>query len=139
MHETFCPECEQRLKLSANTHKGQRVICPRCRTSLVVVSLEPFELELATLVNHLASSKKRSHMVEVPCPECDHIIQISVRVQEGEQVICLTCNTTLEVVDTDPVELDIAMSNLKWSRQSQVNRQRYSERKPNQSSRRKKR
>lgn len=130
MHQILCPECRHPQKLGANAHKGQRIVCPNCKSGLVLVSADPPELELATLVNHAQHSQKKAAMLEAPCPECDYLIKLSARAHEGQQIICSFCNTTLEVVDTNPLELDYAiLANVKWGRQGKVNRQKYFERK----------
>jgi len=42
------------------------------------------------------------------CPECDAMIDIDDDlVEEGQTVECPECGADLEVVSTDPVELDI--------------------------------
>lgn len=42
------------------------------------------------------------------CPECDAMIDIDEdMVEEGQSVECPECGAELEVVSTDPVELDI--------------------------------
>jgi alpha-aminoadipate/glutamate carrier protein LysW len=42
------------------------------------------------------------------CPECDAMIDIDEDlVEEGQAVECPECGAELEVVSTDPVELDI--------------------------------
>ena len=42
------------------------------------------------------------------CPECDAMIDIDEDlVEEGQTVECPECGAELEVVSTDPVELDI--------------------------------
>ncbi|HET7213176.1 MAG TPA: hypothetical protein VFL79_06300 [Terriglobia bacterium] len=42
------------------------------------------------------------------CPECDAMIDIDEdRVEEGQTIECPECGAQLEVVNTDPVELDI--------------------------------
>ena len=42
------------------------------------------------------------------CPECDAMIDIEEDlVEEGQSVECPECGAELEVVSTDPVELDI--------------------------------
>lgn len=42
------------------------------------------------------------------CPECDAMIDIDEDlVEEGQSVECPECGADLEVVSTDPVELDI--------------------------------
>lgn len=42
------------------------------------------------------------------CPECDAMIDLDEDlVEEGQSVECPECGAELEVVSTDPVELDI--------------------------------
>lgn len=42
------------------------------------------------------------------CPECDAMIDIEEDlVEEGQSIECPECGAELEVVSTDPVELDI--------------------------------
>lgn len=42
------------------------------------------------------------------CPECDAMIDIEEDlVEEGQTIECPECGVELEVVSTDPVELDI--------------------------------
>ena len=42
------------------------------------------------------------------CPECDAMIDIEEDlVEEGQTVECPECGAELEVVSTDPIELDI--------------------------------
>jgi lysine biosynthesis protein LysW len=109
-----CPECEHPLKLGNHPHRGQRIVCPRCKTNLVVVDINPLNLDLAMLVNHSAKLKKKSNVVEAACPECDHLIKLNARSREGEQLLCDACHTRLEVVSTNPLELDVATTvNLK--------------------------
>jgi lysine biosynthesis protein LysW len=102
--ETFCPECDHRLKVGGRPFKGQRLHCPECEVNLVVTSLNPLEVEAA-----LAHSKPKANTMEVACPECDAFIKLSVRSRKGQQTVCPTCQTTLEVVTTNPLELDIAL------------------------------
>lgn len=45
------------------------------------------------------------------CPECDNYIKLSNKIQEGQIITCNRCRTALEVVDIDPVELDIHEAN----------------------------
>ena len=43
------------------------------------------------------------------CPECEAVIDIDVdEVEEGELLNCPECGVDLEVVSTNPVELDLA-------------------------------
>jgi lysine biosynthesis protein LysW len=105
-----CPECEHPLKLGGRPHRGQRIVCPRCQSGLVVVSLNPLNLELAMLVNHSPKLRKELNVIEASCPECEHLIKLSARTREGEQITCDRCHTSLEVVGTDPFELDVAVT-----------------------------
>jgi alpha-aminoadipate/glutamate carrier protein LysW len=42
------------------------------------------------------------------CPECDAMIDIDEdQVEEGQAIECPECGTELEVVSTEPIELDI--------------------------------
>ena len=106
----FCPECEHPLKLKGRPHRGQRIVCPRCQSNLVVVSLNPLNLELAMLANRSPKLKKELNVIEASCPECEHIIKLSARTRMGEQITCDSCHTPLEVVSTNPLELDVAMT-----------------------------
>jgi hypothetical protein len=45
-------------------------------------------------------------MPHAVCPACDKETYVSVRLQEGDLVRCRNCREQLEVVDTDPYELD---------------------------------
>ena len=43
------------------------------------------------------------------CPECETLVDVDVdEVEEGEIVICPECGVDLEVVNTNPIELDLA-------------------------------
>ena len=43
------------------------------------------------------------------CPECESLVDVDVdEVEEGEIVTCPECGVELEVVNTNPVELDLA-------------------------------
>ena len=116
IHEVRCPECNHRLKLGAHPHKGQRVFCPFCEVSLTITGLNPVELELTMTVNQAASIKKRSHTIEVPCPECGDLLKINPHIHQGHRVRCDKCDAILEVASADPFELDVALTaTLKYS------------------------
>lgn len=44
---SFCPSCDGRIRLDVKPQKGQMVICPHCEAELVVVSVNPLELDWA--------------------------------------------------------------------------------------------
>jgi len=41
------------------------------------------------------------------CPECDAQIDVETDVEEGQTLDCPECGSELEVVNTNPVELDL--------------------------------
>lgn len=40
------------------------------------------------------------------CPECEAAIEIDDNIEEGETLDCPECGAELEVVNTNPLELD---------------------------------
>ena len=42
-----CPECAAELNLAADTEVGEILVCPDCGAELEVMSVDPFELDLA--------------------------------------------------------------------------------------------
>jgi len=42
------------------------------------------------------------------CPECEAEIHVDEDVDKGEIILCEECDTKLEVVGLDPIELDLA-------------------------------
>ena len=108
MSGIICPECESPLRFSGHPHRGQRVHCARCKANLIVVDVKPPELEVVTSANQATKSKKETGMVETTCPQCDYMLKLSNRSRPGEKIVCSVCHTQLEVVGTDPLELDIA-------------------------------
>lgn len=43
-----CPECEEEVYVDADSEQGDEVSCDECGASLVVVGLDPIELDLKT-------------------------------------------------------------------------------------------
>jgi alpha-aminoadipate carrier protein LysW len=41
------------------------------------------------------------------CPECEAVIDVGDDIEEGLRVDCPECGAELEVVNTNPLELDI--------------------------------
>jgi alpha-aminoadipate carrier protein LysW len=44
------------------------------------------------------------------CPECEAAIEVEDEVEEGAKLDCPDCGAELEVVNTNPVELDVISS-----------------------------
>jgi lysine biosynthesis protein LysW len=42
------------------------------------------------------------------CVECDSDLNIFGRVRLGQRIVCPNCGTTLEVISTHPIEVDVA-------------------------------
>jgi alpha-aminoadipate carrier protein LysW len=42
-----CPECSEDVFVDAESEQGDTVTCDECGTKLVVVGLDPFELDVA--------------------------------------------------------------------------------------------
>ncbi len=42
------------------------------------------------------------------CPECDAEVEVASDAEIGEFVTCADCGAHLEVIETDPLEFDIA-------------------------------
>ena len=45
MPTSICPECDEEVYVDAEMEQGDRVICDECHSSLVVVGLDPIELD----------------------------------------------------------------------------------------------
>ncbi|HST22341.1 MAG TPA: lysine biosynthesis protein LysW [Blastocatellia bacterium] len=43
------------------------------------------------------------------CPECGEDVQVDEDTDKGDVVECEVCDTQLEVVGLDPIELDVAV------------------------------
>ena len=46
-YETFCPECERRLKLGGRLYQRQEIICNACQAVLEVINTAPLELDIS--------------------------------------------------------------------------------------------
>ncbi len=46
MPTSICPECEEEVYVDAESEQGDRVSCDECGSVLVVVGLDPIELDL---------------------------------------------------------------------------------------------
>lgn len=47
-------------------------------------------------------------MKTIMCPECDCYVEILPQVLAGDRVMCRHCSASLEVISTDPLEVDWA-------------------------------
>lgn len=46
MPTSICPECTEEVFVDAEIEQGDNVICDECNSKLVVVGLDPIELDL---------------------------------------------------------------------------------------------
>lgn len=46
MPTTICPECSEEVFVDAESEQGDVVACDECHASLIVVGLDPIELDL---------------------------------------------------------------------------------------------
>jgi len=46
MPTSICPECHEEVFVDAETEQGDNVVCDECSSKLVVVGLDPIELDL---------------------------------------------------------------------------------------------
>jgi lysine biosynthesis protein LysW len=46
MPTSICPECDEEVFVDAESEQGDRVACDECGSGLVVVGLDPIELDL---------------------------------------------------------------------------------------------
>ncbi len=119
MKGVSCPECEFPIKFGARQLVGQRIVCPSCRTTLVIKNSDNGDNEL-TLVS--VQQKKRMN-IEVGCPDCEEPIWLGSSPHVGQPVTCTNCKTELEVISIDPIEVDIAMPiSLKKNRYKRADR-----------------
>ncbi len=46
MPTSVCPECDEEVYVDADIEQGDQVTCDECQSDLVVVGLDPVELDL---------------------------------------------------------------------------------------------
>ncbi len=46
MPTSICPECDEKVYVDAEVEQGDRVTCDECGSRLVVVGLDPIEMDL---------------------------------------------------------------------------------------------
>ncbi|MBK9153358.1 MAG: hypothetical protein IPM25_03955 [Chloracidobacterium sp.] len=47
MPTSVCPECDEEVYVDADAEQGDRIICEECQSDLIVVGLDPVELDLS--------------------------------------------------------------------------------------------
>jgi lysine biosynthesis protein LysW len=51
-------------------------------------------------------SETKTQVVSATCPDCGKVVRLRAPVRVGQEVACPHCEAELEVIETDPVELD---------------------------------
>ena len=46
MPTAICPECDEEVYVDAESEQGDRVTCDECSSTLVIVGLDPIEVDL---------------------------------------------------------------------------------------------
>jgi DNA-directed RNA polymerase subunit RPC12/RpoP len=46
MPTSICPECDEEVFVDADSEQGDQVTCDECSSALVIVGLDPVELDL---------------------------------------------------------------------------------------------
>ncbi|HEV8591490.1 MAG TPA: hypothetical protein VGQ55_05250 [Pyrinomonadaceae bacterium] len=46
MPTAICPECDEEVYVDADAEQGDRITCDECASQLVVVGLDPIEVDL---------------------------------------------------------------------------------------------
>jgi alpha-aminoadipate/glutamate carrier protein LysW len=46
MPTSICPECSEEVYVDAESEQGDNVVCDECGSNLIVVGLDPVELDL---------------------------------------------------------------------------------------------
>ena len=46
MPTSICPECDEEVFVDADSEQGDRVTCDECGSHLVIVGLDPIEMDL---------------------------------------------------------------------------------------------
>ncbi len=66
------------------------------------------------------------------CPECGYRLKIEGQPYQGQEIMCPTCQTVLEVINPAPLELDVSLTaGLKSKRQYKSEAQEYTGKKHN--------
>jgi lysine biosynthesis protein LysW len=68
-------------------------------------ALHPIARRFARRNSH---QTRRSVMASTQCSECDEEIDVTGRTKLGQKIICSHCGAQLEVVSTEPLEVEIA-------------------------------
>jgi len=102
-----CPLCGINISFNKMPTIGNQLNCPTCETSLVVVDQSPLELEI--IFEELPADPVNLGNNERPiirCPLCDEKLKLPGKVRIGQIITCTGCESELEIVDTDPIQLE---------------------------------
>jgi len=55
MPTSKCPECEEEVYVDADSEQGDEVTCDECGSGLVIVGLDPIELDLKVDADELGT------------------------------------------------------------------------------------
>lgn len=104
MTEIACPECARPLQVDIHSRSGYQVTCPHCDTQSVIIGGSSHDPNLRL---ELLDDEKK-HRLKITCLECNRPIKLRAQIRRGQRITCKRCQTILEVVKLDPVELDLA-------------------------------
>lgn len=102
-----CPLCGVNIPFSKMPSIGNQINCPTCESSLVVIDLNPLELEI--LFEDLPAEPVNLGTNDRPivrCPLCDEKLKLPAKVRIGQLITCTGCESELEVIDTEPIQLE---------------------------------
>ena len=57
MPSSICPECHEEVYVDAESEQGTEITCDECGAKLVVVGLDPIELDLNENTDDLSADK----------------------------------------------------------------------------------
>ena len=55
------------------------------------------------------SDNTKTQAAVARCPDCGEQIRLQGRIHVGKEVVCPECDAVLEVIETEPIELDWPM------------------------------
>lgn len=122
--EAKCPVCGSKIKVHHKPKLGQRYSCRWCISLLEVTEIVPLELESCydeevTAVPRRNGDKKKGNILT--CPICTSKVRMHQKPRLGDRLLCPSCETQLDVVGVNPVELDLPHNGyFNWDRNTHV-------------------